>query len=162
MKHIVVFIVIASSIYFLAIRKSDLDKLMIPATGYSETQVGNRFVDIEPSRLPITPYELVEPGVTTVVYFHDAQCHGCRQLDRNLTDFLRVRPDVAVRKVSISPGKDGYSEAIRNFRSRIYMTPFILIFSSNGKLIAGDDRTDGKGYDLLEKWMVAELKRAAN
>ena len=162
MKHIVIFIVIASSIFFLAIRKSDLDKLMVPVTGYSEAQVGNRFVDIDPSRLPIAAKELAEPGVTTVVYFHDSQCHGCRQLDQNLTDFLRVRPDVAVRKVSISPGKNGYSDAIRNYRIRIYMTPFILVFGSNGKLIAGDDRTDGPGYDLLEKWMIAELKKAAN
>jgi len=162
MKHVVIFILIAISIYFLAIRKSDLDKLLVPITTYTEAQTGNRYVDIDPAKLPITPHELAELGVITIVYFHDNECHGCQQMDRDLTDFLRIRPDVAIRKIAMSPGNDGYTEAIRDYQWRVYTAPCILIFGPNRKLIAGDDGVDGRGFDLLEDWMRAELTKAAN
>lgn len=163
MKHVLVFITVALAIYFLAIKKSDLDILMVPVTNYTEAQTGNRFVELEPSQFPTTPKQLAEYGVITVVYFHDENCSGCRQLDQNLTDFLSVRPDVAVRKVSMSPEpRYGYAQAIRNYQSKIYMAPFILIFGKNGKVIAADDKLDGAGYELLQEWIARELNKAAN
>jgi hypothetical protein len=157
LKHVFVFILLAFAIYFLAIRKTDLDVLMVPVTNYTDAQVGNRFVDVDPSRLPITPQQLAEPGVITVVYFHDDTCAGCLQLDQNLNEFLPIRPDVAVRKIRISPGNNGYSKAIKDYQWRIYMSPCILIYGKNGKLIAADDRTNSAGQDLLEKWIYREL-----
>jgi hypothetical protein len=161
MKHVVVFIALALATYFLATRKTDLDELMIPTVTYSESQVGNRFVDLSADRLPTTPRELAEAGVTTVVYFHDDACSGCLQLDANLVDFLRVRPDVAVRKIRMSPDDNGYTKAIRDYRWRVWAAPCILIFGKNGQLIAADDRTDWRGQDLLEEWIAAELRKAA-
>jgi hypothetical protein len=161
MKHAVVFIVLASAVYFLATRKTDLDELMIPSATYSESQVGNRFVDLSADRLPATPQQLAEPGVMTVVYFHDDACAGCLQLDRNLAEFLRVRPDVAVRKIRMSPDDNGYTKAIKDYRWRVWAAPCILIFGKNGRLIAADDRTDWRGQDLLEEWIAAELRKAA-
>ncbi|AZP14109.1 hypothetical protein [Undibacterium parvum] len=162
MKHVMVFVVLGLSIYFLAIKKSDIDLLMVPVANYSEAQAGNRFADVMPSQLPITPKLLAEVGVVTVVYFHDENCSGCLQLDRNIADFLVVRPDVAVRKVSMSPGKNGYSDAIRDYQWKIYMAPCILIFDKNRKLIAADEKTNATGQDLLEKWMARELDHSAN
>lgn len=162
MKHLAVFISLALAIYYLAVRKSDLDLLMIPATSYTEAQTGNQFVDLAPQYLPTTPKTLAEYGVTTVVYFHDENCSGCVSLDRNIDDFLKVRPDVAVRKVSISPGNNGYTKAIRNYQWKIYMSPCILLFDKNRKLIAADEKTNADGQDLLEKWVAAELDKAAN
>lgn len=161
MKHILVFVMLALGIGYLALRKSDLDTLMIHTANYTESQTGNRFVDVDPAAFPVTPKYLAESGVITVVYFHDETCHGCAMLDRQLKDFLPLRPDVAVRKVHISVGKDAYSEAIRNYRWKIYMAPCVLIFGKNGKLIAADKGTDGAGQELLEEWIAEELQKAA-
>lgn len=163
MKRIAVFILLASGIYLLANRKSDLDNLMIPVTNFTEAQVGNRFVEIDQANLPTTPDRFAEPGVITVVYFHDDTCPGCSQLDRNLDDFLRVRPDVAVRKIRISlDGDDAYYKAIKNYRWKIFAVPCILLFGKSGTLIAADERINGAGQDLLEEWIGKELEKAAN
>jgi len=162
LKHIFVFVLLALGILYLATKKSDLDILMIPVTGYTEAQTGNRFVEVDPGKLPISPKELAEYGVVTVVYFHDDTCPGCRRLDSELDDFLHVRPDVAVRKVHLSLNGDAYYDAIKNYKWKIYMAPCILIFGKNGKLIAADDRTDSSGQELLEEWIAKELQKAAN
>lgn len=159
MKHVLAFVALAAAIFFFATRKSDLDILMVPAANFTQEQVGNRFVEIDPRLLPTTPGFFAERGVVTVVYFHDDQCPGCLQLDKNLIDFLRVRPDVAVRKISMSLNGDAYWKAIHDYQWRIYMAPCILIFGKNGKLIAADDKTDASGYDLLMTWMNKELEK---
>lgn len=159
MKHVLVFVALGLAIYILAIKKSDLDLLTIPATNYSEVQVGNRFVDIEPSELQMTPKQFSVPGVTTVVYFHDDKCSGCLQLDQSIPAFLVARPDVAIRKVRMELGSNGYSKAIKKYQWPIYMAPTILIFDKNSKLIAADEKTDSSGQDLLEKWITRELEK---
>jgi len=150
MRHIVVLLIVALGIYLLATRKSDLDILMAPVANYAEAQVGNRFVEVDRDKLPITPKDLAESGVVTVVYFHDDTCYGCGRLDRDLNDFLRVRPDVAVRKVRMSLNGDAYYQAIKDYQWKIYTAPCILIFGKDGKLIAADERTNSTGQDLLE------------
>jgi hypothetical protein len=160
MKHLLVVATLLFGIYWLGFKKSDLDSLLVPVETYAQSQVGERFIEPGAVPLPTTPDRLAESGVTTVVYFRDDACSGCRDLDRDLAALLRVRPDVAVRKVAISPGKDGYSEAIRKYRWRIYMSPCVLIYGQNGKLIAADDRTDAAGYDLLMEWIRRELTLA--
>lgn len=159
MKHLLILAFIAIAITALLTHKSPLDRLMEPVAHYTAVQTGNRFIDPATLRLPVEPRQLAERGVTTVVYFHYDQCPGCASLDRNLDDFLKLRPDVAVRKIAIKPGQDAFSEAIRDYRWRIYMTPCILIFDGRGKLIAADDRTDGSGQELLERWIEEEFKK---
>lgn len=159
MKHVLVFILIALGIYYLAIRKTDLDALMVPVANYTEAQVGNRFVEMEPERLPIQPWQLAEPGVNTVVYFHDEKCPSCRVLDGNLADFLRARPDVSVRKVRVGPEEKDYAKANVDYQWRIFMSPCILIFNKDGKLVAADDRTETTGQKLLYQWINAELRK---
>ena len=162
MKHIIVLVLVAAGILYLATRKSTLDVLMTPETHYTAQQTGNRFVDVDPAILPVSPDHFAESGVITVVYFHDDTCPGCRSLDQELDAFLRVRPDVAVRKIAMTLNGDAYYDVIRNYRWRVYTAPCILIFGKNGELIAADDRTDSAGQDLLEEWMSKELERAAN
>lgn len=159
MKHVLVFALVALGIYYLAIRKTDLDVLMVPVANYTEEQVGNRFVEIDPERLPIAPWQLAESGVITVVYFYDEQCPSCRVLDGNLADFLRVRPDVSVRKVRVGPEEKDFAKANVDYQWRIFMSPCILIFGKGGKLIAADDRTETTGQKLLYKWINAELRK---
>lgn len=159
MKHVLVFVLIALSIYYLAIRKTELDTLMVPVANYTEAQVGNHFVEMEQERLPVEPWQLAEPGVITVIYFYDEKCPSCRVLDGNLVDFLRVRPDVAVRKVRVGPEEKDFAKANVDYQWRIFMSPCILIFSKDGKLIAADDRTATTGQKLLYKWINAELRK---
>lgn len=157
MKHVFAFVLIAAGIYYLAVRKTELDVLMVPVANYTEAQVGNRFVETEPESLPVEPWQLAESGVISVVYFYDENCPSCRNLDRNLADFLRMRPDVAVRKVRVGPNESDYAKANRDYRWRVFMSPCILIFGKDGRLIAADDRTDTTGQKLLYKWMNEEL-----
>lgn len=160
MKHLLIVATLLFGIYWLGFKKSDLDRLLVPAENYAESQVGERFVEPGAVTLPTTPDRLAEAGVTTIVYFRDDDCSGCRDLDRDLSALLRLRPDVAVRKVAIHPGKNGYSEAIGKYRWRIYMSPCVLLYGQDGKLIAADDRTDAAGYDLLMTWIRHELTLA--
>lgn len=161
MKHVIVFVLLVLGIFLLATRKSNLDVLMTPVARHAEVQAGDRFVEVAPSRFPITPKELAEPGMITIVYFHDETCPGCIKLDRDLADFRQVRPDVAVRKVRITLNGDAYYEAIKNYQWEIYAAPFILIFGKDGKLIAADEKTNFAGQDLLEEWIGEELSKAA-
>jgi hypothetical protein len=160
MKHLLVVAALLFGIYWLGFKKSDLERLLVPVGVYAESQVGERFIEPDAVPFPTTPDQLAESGVTTIVYFRDDDCSGCRDLDRDLAALLRVRPDVAVRKVAIRPGENGYSEAIRKYRWRIYMSPCILIYGENGKLVAADDGTDSAGYDLLMEWIRRELTLA--
>lgn len=162
MKHLLVLLMLVAGAVYFATHKSDVDKLMVPVTGYTEAQTGNRFVEIDPALLPVTPHYLAVRGVSTVVYFHDKDCGGCVTMDQNLADFLRLRPDVAVRKVSITAQGDAYYKAIRDFQWKVWASPGILVFDKKGKLIAADDGTDFSGTELLEEWMEKEAKKAAN
>jgi hypothetical protein len=83
-------------------------------------------------------------------------------MDLNLVDFLRLRPDVAVRKVSMTAQGDAYYKAIRDFKWKIWMSPGIFIFDKKGKLIAADEGTDFSGGELLDEWMEKEARKAAN
>lgn len=162
MKHIAALLLLVAGVIYLATHKSPVEKLMVPVTGYTEAQTGSRFVQIDPAILPVTPHYLAVPGVNTIVYFHDKNCHACVQLDQNLVDFLRQRPDVAVRKVSMTVEGDAYYQAIRDFKWKVWMAPAILIFDRQGKLIAADNGTDFAGGELLDDWMEKEAKKEAN
>jgi hypothetical protein len=162
MKHLAALLLLLAGAVLFATHKSPLEKLMVPVSGYTEAQAGNRFVELDPAILPVTPHYLAVPGVNTIVYFHDKNCHACVQMDQNLADFLRLRPDVAVRKVSMTPEGDAYYKAIRDFKWKVWMAPGILIFDKKGKLVAADDGTDFSGGELLDRWMEQEAKKAAN
>lgn len=162
MKHLLALLLLVAGIVYFATYKSAVDKLMVPVTGYTEAQTGNRFVELDRALLPVTPHYLAVPGVTTIVYFHDKNCAACLQMDVNLADFLRQRPDVAVRKVSMTVEGDAYYQAIRDFKWKVWMAPAILIFDKKGKLLAADDGTDFSGGELLDAWMEKEAKKAVH
>lgn len=138
-----------------------------PNVAAATEEAGNSFVEADPDDLPVTPAYFAVPGRLTVLVFHDHECPGSRSLERSLVHFSRQRPDVAIRKVSMTPDippgktKRGFYWEIDNYRWTIWATPSVLIFDANGKLIAGDERLDFPGTDLLHKWMVREAERAA-
>lgn len=161
MKHFLVVLALACGAVFFAMKKSPVEKLMIPVTGAAAAKGGSRFALIDPKVLPVTPAYLAVPGVTTIVYFHDKNCVNCIKMDRDVDDFLRLRPDVAVRKVSITVEGDAYYKAIRDFKWKVYLSPSFIIFDKHGKMIAADEATDDSGSELLTEWMVKEAEKAA-
>jgi hypothetical protein len=161
MKHYLVVLALFGGALYFATMKSPLEQLMIPVTGAAAAQGGSRFAVIDPALLPVTPAYLAVPGVTTIVYFHDKTCANCIKMDVDVDDFLRLRPDVAVRKVSITVEGDAYYKAIRDFKWKVYMAPSFIIFDKHGKMIAADQATDDAGSELLTAWMVKEAEKAA-
>ena len=161
MKHLLVFLLLAAGAIFFATRHAPVEKLMIPVTGAATARGGSSFVNIDPDKLPVTPSYLAVPGLTTIVYFHDQACANCLVMDRNVDDLLRLRPDVAVRKVSISVEGDAYYKAIRDFQWKVYMSPSFIIFDQTGKMVAADQGTDDAGSELLIAWMTKEAEKAA-
>lgn len=161
MKHFLVMLILAGGALFFATKKSPVEKLMIPVTGPAAASGGSKFAVIDPAVLPVTPSFLAVPGVTTIVYFHDKNCVNCIKMDVDVDDFLRLRPDVAVRKVSIAVEGDAYYKAIRDFQWKVYLSPSFVIFDKNGKMIAADEGTDDAGSELLTEWMVKEAEKAA-
>ena len=161
MKHFLVVLLLAAGAIFFASRDAPVEQLMIPVTGAVAARGGSSFVDIAPGKLPVTPSYLALPGLTTIVYFHDKTCANCIVMDRNVDDLLGLRPDVAVRKVSISVEGDAYYKAIRDFQWKVYMSPSFIIFDQHGKMVAADDGTDDAGSELLIEWMTKEAEKAA-
>lgn len=160
MKHWIAFGLLGAAIVFFATRKSDVDKLMVPVASYDASRTGVRFVEVERALLPVTPHYLAMPGVTTVVYFHDKNCRSCIVADGNVEHFTRLRPDVAVRKVSIAVEGDAYHSAIRDYQWKVYMSPSFIVFDKHGKMLAADDGTDTAGTELFEAWMEKEADKA--
>jgi hypothetical protein len=161
MKHFLVVLLLGGGALFFALRTPPVEKLMIPSTGAIAARGGSMFVDIAPEKLPVTPAYLAERGLTTIVYFHDKACANCAIRDRDIDDLLRVRPDVAVRKVSISPDGGAYYKAIRDFQWKVYMSPSVIIFDKDRKMVAADEGVDDEGSELLYEWMAKEAEKAA-
>ena len=160
MKHWLIVLALLGATLFLATRQSAVERLMVPVTGAAAARGGSQFVQIDPGLLPVTPSYLAEPGTHTIVYFHDKTCENCAKMDQDIEDFLKLRPDVAVRKVSISVEGDAYYKAIRDFQWKVYMSPSFVIFDRKGKLMAADEALDDSGSELLHEWMVKEADKA--
>lgn len=102
--------------------------------------------------------DYIVSGQPTVIELYTASCVGCRQLHEHLKTFLKIRPDVVVKQISL----DEYwspEEMWENYKINIAKTPHIIIYDAAGSLIAQDDgQEDNSGFDFLYKWMNKEIK----
>ena len=166
MKPWLVFAVLGAAIAWLVLKPSTLDQLSTPPSVRELSRAsgpgGNSFVDVSGLKRTVTPHYFAVPHRTTIVIFHDDTCPACRDLDRNLEDFTRLRPDVAIRKVRITLDGNAYYRAIRNYRWNIYLMPCVLIYDADGKLVVADHETNAAGGNMLDRWMNREAVRAAN
>jgi hypothetical protein len=154
MKKIIFLLIVAAGIAWFALHDSDLDKLMKrqPVT----EQSGMKIVEYEYGYVDIESY--VERGLITVIYFYSESCPGTPLMDANIQSLLKVRPDVAVRKFSL--GKRWSEESAYNkYKLHIGISPFIVIYKPDGKIIAADKGRNGKATDLLLDWITAELNK---
>lgn len=148
----------AYAVYFFASREDDALTVLMkpPAVVASDARggvkpVGNITAPFDASRY-------AERGVFTVVELYAEWCSGCKLLHSQYPQFLRVRPDVAVRLVHI-PENWQVAQMQREFGVEIASTPHILIYDTQGKLVAGDAGTTKAGFKLLYDWMNAELEK---
>lgn len=154
-RHVIILILILTTLFFVHTYNNDLDKLMRVPTSASSNESGIHDVTFETSRYD--PLLEVVDGSYTILYFHSNSCPACRTLVKDLKRFLKVRPDVAVRKFDLG---DNWTvdSAYNTYSLKIPMVPFIYIYDPDGSLISKDSENDREGYNLLYKWIRAELR----
>lgn len=116
------------------------------------------YLDIETIVLGPDPAEACEPGRTTVVAFVSDSCPGCVKLLGHARLLTKRRPDVAVRFVDLG-SQWGGQNYLSKYGVNIRSVPHVMLYSGQGKLLAGDDGQSKAGLDLLYKWMNIELNR---
>lgn len=152
MKHIVVLALLAAGIYYFGFRGSEVERLLKPVSPAPATVVQDAFVQPDYRVTPIDDRQYLVDGQYTVIYYHWSQCPGCQRLDGDLPRFLGLRKDVVVRRLALA-NNWSTEGALHDFGRNIGASPFILIFGPNGKLIAADEGTGRKGFNLLYEWL---------
>ena len=97
--------------------------------------------------------DYIEPGLPTIIEFYTDACAGCRVLHGHFKKFLRLRPDVAVRQIRL-PNDWQPQRVWRDHNVKVGFTPFIIIYGSDGELIAQDEGRSSKGFDYLYKLRI--------
>ena len=143
--------------YYFWKRPSKMEYLVKSKAPVDPEKSGLVLVSIPEDELPIFSDRLAFIGLVTVLYFRDPNCPGVSILDRNLIDFLKYRPDVAVRQIALEPSRNGYLKAIRGYRLNIWTSPFIVIFDKAGKVLASDNKLVSDGAELLDAWIYKTL-----
>lgn len=158
MRHLIVLLLLGAGIYYFGFRGSEVDRLFKPVQPASAATPQNIFVEPDYRAVPVDDRQYLVGGQYTVIYYHWAQCPGCLRLDSDLSRFLELRKDVVVRKIMLSTNWS-VEGARRDFGRNIGITPFIVIFGPDRKLILKDDGTDNRGVHLLYDWMNAEFQK---
>ncbi len=154
-KNLIIFGLIALGIYYFGFRKSDLDLLMKPATELAAGTEANIFVEPDYKYAPIHDEGYAVDKSFTIVYYHQDGCPGGPRLDSDLDHFLKLRKDVAIRKIELVTATWVYGD----FSRHIGLVPFIIIYGPDGKVIRADDGQKNSASKLLYDWMNAEFKK---
>lgn len=158
MRHLIVLILLGTGIYYFGFRASEVDRLLKPVQPVSASTPQNIFVEPDYRSIPIDDRQYLVDGQYTIIYYHLAKCPGCLRLDSDLSRFLDLRKDTTVRKIKLA---DNWSvdRVYYDFGRNVGITPFVVIFGPDGKLIKKDDGTNGRGLGLLSDWMNAEFQK---
>lgn len=157
-KNIIFFGLIGIGIYYFGFRETDLDRLLKPAAELSANTEANIFVEPDYQNIPINDRDYAVDGSYTLVFYHQSTCPGCRRLDGDLSHFLALRKDIAVRKIDLGT-QWSTDTAIRDYGRVIGLTPFIIVYDAKGKEIHADEGANGRAFKLLYEWMNAEFKK---
>lgn len=155
MKYLLIIMLILGGVYHFVMAPDPVDGLM---RRFTVTEDAGIKVLTQQGGADFNVYNLAVPGRITIVEFYTESCPGCQKLERQYVRFLKVRPDVAIRRVQM-PDDWQPEWAKRKFGLTIASTPHVLIFNANGKPVARDDGNDKAGFTLLYAWMNAELRK---
>ena len=158
MKYIFILLIIAGGVYTYTKPVEPVDVLLASAdSAQSSSQsgiqdlksVGGQGFDVK---------TLAVPGKVTVVDFYVSWCPTCKKLNQHYKRFVKARPDVAIRRVKMID-KWNTSWAKRKYGLDITGTPHVLIFDDKGNVLSQDLENERPAYQLLYKWMRAELSK---
>ena len=99
---------------------------------------------------------LCQRGRVNVFTFYSDSCPGSQKLRGYIGRFTQVRPDVTFQMVDLGPQwrqKDCYQA----YGIKLGSVPHVMIYDSDGSLLARDTRGGKDGLDLLVDWMNKEV-----
>ncbi|MDH4134469.1 MAG: hypothetical protein OEV31_06735 [Gammaproteobacteria bacterium] len=143
---------------FYRYRNADLESLLLSVPDLPRTVVQSEIVKQLPGQLPMRDSDLAIQGHYTVIEYRQKNCPACARLDSELEKFLKVRRDVAVRKIDLA---DQWSDktTLRDYGRTVWYTPFVVIYGADGKQIKADDGGKRDAARLLNAWLKRELVR---
>lgn len=160
MKNILIILVIVVLIY--KFNKPDVIPMLMNTAHSAQVNSSSGIQDKSSVGGPgFNVSELSVYGQVTVVDFYVSKCPACKQLTKNHQRLLKVRPDLAIRRVRM---KDKWTSqwAQERYDLDIKSTPHVIIFDAQGEVIIQDDGNYKGGYKYLFKWLNEELNRAYN
>ena len=142
--------------YYYAVRTADLDRVQRKASDLPSTTPANLFVPVDDKRVALQDSAYAVSGHHTIIIYHQKTCPDCQRLDRDIERFLEFRKDVAVRKIDLG---DQWSDVstMRDYGRKIWWTPFIVIYDTDGKTIRADDGGKRVAWKLLGDWITHEF-----
>ena len=103
---------------------------------------------------------LCQRGRVNVFTFYSDSCRGSRQLCGYIGRFTRIRPDVTFHMVNLGP-QWRRKDCDQAYGIKLGSIPHVMIYDSDGALLAGDTRGKKDGLELLCDWMNREAKARA-
>ena len=101
---------------------------------------------------------LIVTGLPTIIEFCTKECPGSKRLNRHFDQFLKLRPDVAVRQIYL-PNNWQPEEVREEYQVDVGSVPHIIIYDPDGDLVVQDDGRNKEGFDFLYKWMNDEIQK---
>ena len=148
MKYIFILLIIAGGVYTYIKPTDPVDVLLASADSVQSSSqsgikilksVGGQGFDVK---------TLAVPGKVTVVDFYVSWCPTCKKLNQHFQRFVKVRPDVAIRRVKMID-KWNTSWAKRKYGLDITGTPHILIFDDKGNVLSQDLEKKKTGLSIV-------------
>ncbi len=158
MKNLLILLVIAGALYSF-FKPADTITTLQNSTSSAQPTAASGIKIIKTNGGPnFDVNRLAEPGLVTVVEFYTTWCPTCKQLNQVYQRFIKVRPDVAIRRVQM---KDKWHTAWakKQYSLDITGTPHVLIFDQQGNVLTQDDGGDKQAYHELWQWMQDELRK---
>jgi len=99
---------------------------------------------------------ICQGGRVNVFTFYSNSCPGSRKLCAFVRGFTNIRPDVAFQMVNLGDQSRG-SDFEALYGIKVQSVPHIMIYDTEGTLLAGDDRQSKAGLELLCDWINKEV-----